>query len=238
VTNFSHIYVKHLVTITAEQIGAFKMKFYSTLPLTALVAFSFINLLVYWQVIPPGLAILGELQSVFANYFYLLIMLIILLESIVYIGFYFPGQFFAVLLVISAKPQTSDIIALTVAMVVAATLGSFVNYMLGRFNSDQYDDKSSTSIKSLLLAMIHMNSLAFFMFSQGANHKPIRVVWFAGLLNLPYYLALIAATAYLSEEVMQVAENSILLFSLLGTWLAVALFLDIKKYRNRNVAQV
>lgn len=207
------------------------MKFYSTLPLTALVAFSLINLLVYWQIIPPGLAILSELETLFADYFYVLIMFIILLESIVYVGFYFPGQFFAVLLVISAKPQTSDIVALTLAMVIAATLGSLINYLLGRFNSDEFDNRESTSIKSLLLAMIHMNSLAFFMFSQGANHKPIRIVWLAGLLNLPYYLALIAATAYLSEEVMQVAENSILLFSLLGTWLAVALFLDIKKHR-------
>ena len=212
------------------------MKFYSTLPLTALLAFSFINLLVQWQVIPPGLTILSELQSLFADYFFVLIMLIILLESIVYIGFYFPGQFFAVLLVISAKPQISDLFTLTLAMVIAATLGSFINYLLGRFNRSEYDDDSKTSVKSLLLAMIHMNSLAFFMFAQGANHKPIRVVWLAGLLNLPYYLALIATTAYLSDEVMQVAENSVLLFTLLGIWLAVALFFDINKYRKRSIA--
>lgn len=212
------------------------MKFYSTLPLTALLAFSFINLLVQWQVIPPGLTILSELQALFADYFFVLIMLIILLESIVYIGFYFPGQFFAVLLVISAKPQISDLFTLTLAMVIAATLGSFINYLLGRFNRSEYDDDSKTSVKSLLLAMIHMNSLAFFMFAQGANHKPIRVVWLAGLLNLPYYLALIATTAYLSDEVMQVAENSVLLFTLLGVWLAVALFFDINKYRKRSIA--
>jgi membrane-associated protein len=212
------------------------MKFYSTLPLTALLAFSFINILVQWQIIPPGLTILSELQALFADYFFVLIMLIILLESIVYIGFYFPGQFFAVLLVISAKPQVSDLFTLTLAMVIAATLGSFINYLLGRFNRSEYDDKSQTSVKSLLLAMIHMNSLAFFMFAQGANHKPIRVVWLAGLLNLPYYLALIATTAYLSDEVMQLAENSVLLFSLLGVWLAVALFLDINKHRKRSIA--
>ena len=212
------------------------MKFNSTLPLTALLAFSFINLLVQWQVIPPGLTILSELQALFEDYFFVLIMLIILLESIVYIGFYFPGQFFAVLLVISAKPQISDLFTLTLAMVIAATLGSFINYLLGRFNRSEYDDDSKTSVKSLLLAMIHMNSLAFFMFAQGANHKPIRVVWLAGLLNLPYYLALIATTAYLSDEVMQVAENSVLLFTLLGVWLAVALFFDINKYRKRSIA--
>ena len=207
------------------------MKYYSTLPLTAIAAFSLVNALVFFQIIPPGLEVLNQLQEQFGSYFFVLIMSIILLESIVYVGFYFPGQFFAVLLVIGAKPDGGDILMLTVAMVIAATCGSFINYSLGKLNSATYGDKSATSIRSLLLAMIHMNSLAFFMFAQGANHKPIRVVWLAGLINLPYYLALIAATAYLSEEVMQVAENSALLFTLLGIWLAVALILDFRKHR-------
>ena len=60
----------------------------------------------------------------------------------------------------------------------------------------------------------------------------MRVVWLAGLLNLPYYLALIAATAFLSEEVMQIAENSALVFSLLALWLVIAFILDVRKYRS------
>ncbi|MFC3093797.1 hypothetical protein DRW07_09985 [Alteromonas sediminis] len=207
------------------------MKYYATLPVTAIVAFSVMNLLVYWQIIPPGLQLLNTIQSGMGDYFYLLIMAIILLESIVYVGFYFPGQFFAVLLVIGAKPTFTDVVMLTVAMVVAATLGSLINYGLGRINKSEESEHSPTKIKHLLLAMIHMNSLAFFMFAQGANHKPIRVVWLAGVLNLPYYLALIAATAFMSEQVMKVAENTALLFSLLAIWLAVALTLDVKQRR-------
>lgn len=205
------------------------MKYNSTLPITAILAFSLMNLLVHWQVIPPGLQLLTSIQSAFSEYFYVLIMLIILLESIVYVGFYFPGQFFAVLLVIGAQPTFKDILYLTLAMVIAATIGSLVNYTLGRFNSHKYDNPSPTKLKHLLLAMIHMNSLAFFMFTQGANHRPVRIVALAGLINLPYYLALIAATAYMSEEVMQVAENTVLLFTLLGIWLAVALVLDVRR---------
>ncbi|WP_100641010.1 hypothetical protein [Alteromonas facilis] len=205
------------------------MKYYSTLPLTALCAFSLMSLLVFNGVIPDGLSILNSIQDHIGGAFYVLIVLIILLESIVYIGFYFPGQFFAVVLVISAQPSWSDIVYLTLAMVVAATLGSLVNYLLGRLNSHRYDSHQPTQLKHLLLAMIHMNSLAFFMFSQGANHKPLRVVWLAGLLNLPYYLALISATAVLSEEVMQVAENPWLVFVLLTLWLVIAIGLDRRK---------
>ncbi|MBT0586492.1 hypothetical protein [Alteromonas oceanisediminis] len=56
-----------------------------------------------------------------------------------------------------------------------------------------------------------------------------------GLLNLPYYLLLIAATAFASEEIMQVAENPTLVFSLLSIWLFVACILDWRKH-FRSVA--
>lgn len=205
------------------------MKYYISLPITALIAFSAINLLIFYDVIPPGLQILEQLQRQLGDSFYLLLMLIILAESIVYVGFYFPGQFFAVLLVISAKPDWTDISVLTLAMVTAATLGSAINYGLGRAKSSDDSSASSTKLKHLLLAMIHMNSLAFFMFSQGLNHRPFKIVLLAGLLNLPYYLLLIAITAFLSEEVMQIAENTVLLYSLLTLWLIVAGALDIKR---------
>ncbi len=208
------------------------MKYYTTLPVTAVFAFSLMSALVYFGIIPPGLSLLDQIQGQMNDYFYLLIMTIILLESIVYVGFYFPGQFFAVVLVITSQPTMSDVVALTVAMVMAATIGSVINYGIGRANSAKYNEKSPTQLRHLLLAMIHMNSLAFFMVAQGANHKPMRVVWLAGLLNLPYYLALLAATAFLSEEVMQIAENSALVFTLLALWLVIAFVLDVRKYRS------
>ncbi|MEQ3653591.1 MAG: hypothetical protein ABNH33_09730 [Glaciecola sp.] len=108
------------------------MKYASFLPLSALVALSLIALLVHYQVIPPGLSILESLQSSMASGFFVMIFLIILLESIIYIGFYFPGQFFAVILVVGSKPNTMDVVYLTICMVLAATIGSFINFMLGK----------------------------------------------------------------------------------------------------------
>lgn len=209
-----------------------QMKYYSTLPVTALVAFSLINLLVFWQLIPSGFEQLSQYQSSLNEYFYLLILLIIFLESIVYVGFYFPGQFFAVMLVIGSAPTFTDVVKLTIAMVTAATLGSVLNYCIGRFSSHEPPiTQPKTKIGHLLLAMIHMNSLAFFMVAQGANRRSINVIFLAGILNLPYYLALIAATAFMSEEVMQIAENTKLLFALLFTWLSIAVGLDIRRHR-------
>ena len=95
------------------------MKYYSSLPLTALIALIGLSILVHYQIIPPGNELLSLLRDSAGTYFYTLIFIVILLESIVYVGFYFPGQFFAVLLVVGADPEPSDIIQLTIAMTVS-----------------------------------------------------------------------------------------------------------------------
>jgi membrane-associated protein len=216
------------------------MKYASFLPLSALVALSLIALLVHYQVIPPGLSILESLQSSMASGFFVMIFLIILLESIIYVGFYFPGQFFAVILVVGSKPNTMDVVYLTICMVLAATIGSFINFMLGKMAARRQERKGEppetekTKLKHLLLAMIHINSLAFFMFSQGNQRKSPKVIATAGLLNLPYYLLLIAGTAVLSEQVMAMAENTALLISIVSLWLLIALYFDVKKHRSSD----
>ncbi|MFT6330726.1 MAG: membrane-associated protein [Bermanella sp.] len=217
------------------------MKYAAFLPLSALVALLLISVLVNFNVIPAGMSILEWLQDNMQDGFFLIIFVIILLESIVYVGFYFPGQFFAVILVVGAKPSVMDVAYLTLCMVLAATLGSFINFMLGKASGKRSQQQGAkvaqkkTKLKHLALAMIHINSLAFFMFSQGSQQKSWKVIGLAGLLNLPYYLLLIAGTAVLSEQVMAMVENTALLISIVCIWLAIALMYDIKQYRRESI---
>jgi membrane-associated protein len=215
------------------------MKYLSLLPASALLAFGIFTLSVSQGLLPVGGELLAIMQRNLSDYGYLLILLIILLESIIYVGFYFPGQLFAVLLVVAANPSRTDIIILTLLMVVAATLGSVFNFYLGRKTRTKSGQgavqKQNVSFKQLLLAMIHINSLAFFMFAQGAAGKSAKIIAFAGLLNLPYYLLLISATTVLSEEVMALSENNLFILSALILWLVISLSLDIKRHRlNRD----
>jgi membrane-associated protein len=217
------------------------MKYAAFLPLSALTALILITVLVHFNIIPPGMSILELLEGNMQNGFFLIIFGIILLESIIYVGFYFPGQFFAVILVVGAKPTAMDVVYLTLCMVLAATLGSFINYMLGIASAKRKLQKGTqvkqekTKIKHLALAMIHINSLAFFMFSQGSQQKSWKVIGLAGFLNLPYYLLLIAGTAVLSEQVMAMAENTTLLISIVCVWLVIALIYDVKQYNKDKV---
>lgn len=218
------------------------MKYAASLPLSALCALLLISVLVHFNIIPPGMTLLESLEDNMQSAFFVIIFAIILLESVIYVGFYFPGQFFAVILVVGAKPSALDVVYLTICMVLAATIGSLINYTLGRLAAQRTIKiggklrARETKIKHLLLAMIHINSLAFFMFSQGNQQKSPKVIGFAGLLNLPYYLLLIGGTAVLSEQVMAMAENTSLLISIVCVWLLIAVFFDIKKYRAKKAA--
>ena len=241
------------------------MRYHSLLPLSAILSIGIMSLLITLDIIPAGMTMLEQLKMAFEGHIFALILIIILAESIVYVGFYFPGQFFAVLLVVLAKPEWSDILYLTLCMVLGATLGSVINYFLGqRFaqkknatdqqkvkygaeqevkdetrsmrkhgREQQNSSAKSYSLKYLLIAMIHINSLAFYMFKQGEQNRSFTVVWFAGLLNLPYYLLLIFATSTLSEQVLQLAENTMFLLAIISIWLLVCLYLDYKHYSSR-----
>ncbi|MGY0650165.1 MAG: hypothetical protein ACW7DU_18780, partial [Paraglaciecola chathamensis] len=108
------------------------MRYHSLLPLSAILSIGIMSLLITLDIIPAGMTMLEQLKMAFEGHIFALILIIILAESIVYVGFYFPGQFFAVLLVVLAKPEWSDILYLTLCMVLGATLGSVINYFLGQ----------------------------------------------------------------------------------------------------------
>ena len=188
------------------------MKYVSLLPLSALAVLCLLSLLISAGVIPDGFRMLELLNEQFASYFFLMIFIIILLESIVYVGFYFPGQFFAVMLVVLSGPGKGDMLLLTVCMVIAATIGSAINYLLGRKLASPDTREQKTRLRHMLLAMVHMNSLAFYMFNLGARGGRFSLVLLAGLLNLPYYLLIVYVTVTLSDEITQVAENNTFLF--------------------------
>lgn len=212
------------------------MKYYSLLPLSALLSLSVMTLLVSVGVIPPGEQLLVQLQQMLTGAPDWLLLLIILAESIIYVGFYFPGQFFAVVIVVLSEPDFNEMLRLTLIMVAAATIGSGVNYGLGYLFSGRKRAEVTQpfSVRNLLLAMLHTNALAFYMFTQGAQKHSPRVIWLAGVINLPWYLVLVAGTALLSQQVMVMAEAPEALAAFLVLWLSIAAWYDWKKWQNRS----
>lgn len=188
--------------------------------------------------IPPGDLLLTQISQQLGDWLYLLAFLVIFVEAIIYLGFYLPGQYFAVLLVASKQPDIWQLSYLTLAMVAAATLASLINFYLGRWQRGDAGHKEMAGAhrpyKMLLLAMVHINALAFFMYRQGQSGQRVAIVALAGLLNLPYYLLLITLTAGLSDYVVSLAENTYFLLTVVSLWLMVSVYRDwCRWYRQR-----
>lgn len=203
----------------------------SIVPLSGLVVYSAILILEKLQVIPdPALSLQG-LSGLYGEWSFLLLFLVILIESIVYAGFYFPGQLFAVLIVLRNDFSWFNLIMLTVVSIVAVTISAAINYHLGSLRAAE---KKEFQIKELLIAMLHINLLALYMFQLGASRSHKKVILYAGLLNIPYYLLLIAGTFLIRDQISIITEDSFFLLFLLCAWTFFTVILDVRERRKKR----
>jgi membrane-associated protein len=206
----------------------------SLVPLSGLVAYSAILLLGKLQLIPDPAASLQGLSGLYAEWSFLLLFLVILVESIAYVGFYFPGQLFAVLLVLLNDFSWFNLIMLTLVSIVAVTISAGINYQLGSLRTLE---KKEFRLKGLLLAMLHINLLALYMFQLGASRSHRKVILYAGLLNIPYYLLLIAGTFLIRDQITIITEDTYFLLFLLCTWTSFTVVLDLRERRKKRTSQ-
>jgi membrane-associated protein len=121
----------------------------------------------------PDISTLFTLSSTLDPSILLILMgLIIFAESIIYVGFYLPGQFIAVILVISGSDSLWDILPLTLVSLIAVTLAASVNYTIGSYFREKNQKITPIDYRKLLLSMIHINTLALALFDAGKNHAP------------------------------------------------------------------
>lgn len=212
------------------------MKYNSIIPGSALLFYAVVFLLMKMGILPAPSSLLEPLQALFEKYSFILIFFIIMLESIVYVGMYFPGQLLAVLIVVFSDGSFMSLALLTVISVISVTISAGINYYLG-YNSlgklKMSENHTPFRYRSLLLSMIHINLLALYIYKRGAEKADKKIIWVTGLLNLPYYSVLIFGTFYFKNEIMAVAQHSIGLVSLLFVWLGISLFFDIKRKKKK-----
>lgn len=203
----------------------------SLVPLSGLVVYSTILILEKLQIIPePAVAFQG-LSGLYGEWSFLLLFLVILIESIVYAGFYFPGQLFAVLIVLLNDFSWFNLIMLTLVSIVAVTISAWINYQLGSLRKTE---KKEFRIKGLLVAMLHINLLALYMFQLGASRSHKKVILYAGLLNIPYYLLLIAGTFLIRDQITIITDDTYFLFSMLCAWTTFSVILDIRERKKKR----
>lgn len=215
------------------------MKYKSTLPLSAIGFYIFIFILVSLNIIPHPEVLTQDLEKYYLDFSFLFVFIVILIESIVYLGFYFPGQLLAVLIVTSSDSSFTNIILLTLVSIVAVTFSAFINYYLGYYGIGKLskEKKPKFSYKGLLLSMIHINFLALYVYNKGVEKQSKKIILLVGFLNLPYYFLIMSTVLFFKSEIKLVAENSYFLISLLVVWALYALYQDAKKYYDKRTTK-
>lgn len=200
---------------------------YTKLPLAILLIYITFTTAGHFGWIPTGLELLEQLRSTVGENWFWLVVFCIFLEALVVISLYFPGQYIAALLVILSGPSTGDIMLLSLAMVIACTLGSAVNYTIGRYLSTETETKP-INYKSLFPALIHSSGLAIYTFNWGLQKGTWKLVPMSFLLNMPYYILILFTTVAFGEQIIAATDNPIVLGSALAIWLGISIYRDIK----------
>ena len=200
---------------------------YTRLPLAILLIFLIMTLSIAQNWIPSGLDLLDSLRSKVGEQWFWLVVFCIFLEALVVVSLYFPGQYIAAILVILSNPTSKDVLLLTLAMVIATTAGSAVNYLIGRLYSTEKVTKP-ISYKSLIPALIHSSGLAIFTFNWGLQHGTKKLILVAALLNLPYYLLIMIITVTFGEQIIAATDNPLIIGTALTVWLLIAVYRDWK----------
>jgi hypothetical protein len=208
---------------------------FSKLPLTILVIYTVFTFTSEAGYIPTGLELLESLRENVGETWFWLVVFCIFLEALVVISLYFPGQYIAALLVILSGPTLADIILLSFAMVVATTLGSTVNYLIGRYLSKETETKP-ISYKTLFPALIHSSGLAIYTFNWGLQKGTAKLIPMSFLLNTPYYLLILFTTIAFGEQIIAATDNPLIIGTALTIWLAISVWRDMKRNRQDGAA--
>lgn len=202
---------------------------YTVLPATILAIYLTFTFASGQGYVPTGLELLESLRSQVDEHWFWLVVFCIFLEALVVISLYFPGQYIAALLVILSGPSLTDIILLSLAMVIATTLGSAVNYSIGRYLSKETDKPvKPISYKALVPALIHSSGLAIYTFNWGLQRGTAKLITIAAILNTPYYLLIMFTTVAFGEQIIAATDNPLIIGGALSIWLAISVFRDWK----------
>jgi len=204
------------------------------IPLSAICIYIWMTVLIYFNIVPDPLLIVEYINMLDLKTIYIVMFLIILLESIVYVGFYLPGQFIAVLLVVSSTDGISEIWYLTLVSIIAVTVWALINYHLWYFLSKRngYIQKN-IEYKKLLFSLIHINTLSLFILDQWSKQVPKKIIYLTWLLNLPYYFLMILVTYLLQDQILTISENSYIILILLLLWLIYSIYTNKKTWTNQ-----
>lgn len=206
------------------------------LPTSALIFY--LGVLLFWKIgfIPPPTEMVLFLESLYNRFGLLGLGISSFLESIVYLGLYFPGSFIIVLAVFLSDGKFFSLFSISLVVTIVVTLASFINYFLGRNikikrESSIKNYKQKKLSKSFILSLLHPNILSFYFFNAGIKKQGLSKIFFVPIFMLPYGLLHAYILSFVAGYFKQKAEDPIFIFLIILLWLIIAFVIEHKKKR-------
>lgn len=199
------------------------------IPLTAFVFILFVYFFVYLDFLPAQSVMVEYLKSIYLEHGPLILFVSVFIESIAYVGLYFPGSFIAFLIVIFSEGTFFEFFLIFVLSMFALFLGNIFNYSLGLLLSDRkIKDVKKPNRKHLLFYVLHPNLIAFHMFRCGIFKKGFSDLFVLSLFFMPYLVILIIIGFVFKKASADFVGSYFIVPSLLFIWFLFALYLDLR----------
>lgn len=179
-----------------------------------------------FNIIPAPSEILIFIEILF-NYFGLLgVFIAVLIESIVFLGLYFPGSFILIIAIFFSSGTFVELFMISFITSVALTIGSVINFYLGKYRIiNAQIPKIKTSELWFLLTFLHPNSMAFYFYSQGLKNKNFNHIYLVFFFILPYGI-LLGFLIFLTKNGFKSAlENPYLMIIVIFIWIFISYLL-------------
>lgn len=206
------------------------------LPISALIFYFATIILWKFGVIPEPREILVFLEELYAKYGYLGLVIATFLESIVYLGLYFPGSIIIAIAVFLSSGSYIEL--LTISIIVAATLTvtAIINYFLGRYISlkkfpekREFIKESEKISKGLFASMLHPDFLAFYFFNEGLENHGLKKIIYIPLIMIPYGFIFALLLSKFSVSARESLENPSFLLIIIFIWLTASFLFAHKR---------
>lgn len=205
------------------------------LPLSALVFY--LSVLLLWQLglIPSPGNILLFLENLYESYGLTGLFFASFLESIVYLGLYFPGSFIIALAVVLSDGTFQSLFTISLIVALTLTMTSIINYVLGRvvamkkLKEEESLEKKLIFSKGLFISMLHPNALAFYFFNSGIEKQNFMKIAAVPLFMIPYGLALAYLFYSIREPLKNTIESPFIMITIILAWLLIAYLTKEKK---------
>jgi len=150
-------------------------------------------------------------------------------EGLIYVGLYFAGSFIILFVVLFSDGSLISLLTVSIVVSAALMMSSIVNYVLGRYFVMKTDARkdliTKKNSKSLLLSLLHPNSMAFYFFNLGLKKESIGKILLVPLVIIPWGFLLAFLFYQIKPVILENTSSPYILITVLLVWFIVAFIL-------------